>query len=85
MYASLFNSRVIVEVPQIGLPVGDGIPRSSRSRRDLPDRPSLLHVGVEDQAHDLGLGLEDLDPAGPPSAGTTRRWPYEVFQNGISP
>ena len=30
--------------------------------RDLPDRSSLLDIGCEDRTHDLGLGLEDLDP-----------------------
>ena len=33
--------------------------------RDLPDRASRLDVGVKDPAHDLGLGLEDLDPRRP--------------------
>lgn len=30
--------------------------------RDLADRLATVDVGAEDLAHDLGLGLEDLDP-----------------------
>ncbi|HEY5342510.1 MAG TPA: hypothetical protein VIJ66_02505 [Solirubrobacteraceae bacterium] len=32
--------------------------------RDLTDRVLTIDVGTENIAHDLGLGLEDLDPGG---------------------
>ena len=91
---------VVVDGPDIRLVVEQprdrrGAPRWVAGRRrnpaveqvksDLPDRQPRLDVGVKDPAHDLGLGLEDLDPSRPAVGGTTRRWPYEVFQNGISP
>ena len=75
---------VVIDGPDVRLVVEQprdrrGAPRSVAGRRpnpaveqvkrDLPDRSSGLDVGVKDPPHDLGLGLEDLDPCRPTVGG----------------
>src|SRR6266508_2617073 len=44
-------------------------PAVAQLKRDLANRQAPLDVRVEDVAHDLGLGLEDLDPRRPATGG----------------
>jgi hypothetical protein len=69
MQASLRSRRQSVEVPQTGLSVGDGTPRSCRSKAIWRIERPRPCVGAEDLAHHLGLGLVDLDARGPARLG----------------
>ena len=44
-------------------------PTVAQFKRDLANRQAPLDVGSEDLAHNLGLGLEDLDPRRPAGGG----------------